>query len=223
MTKLSRTVIAVALLGTVPLAAQAEGFWQSRASFSLGNYTYEESSADSDGPIIAADVGAAYGLKLQDGSTAVFDVELEAMTIDAEGDVDLDFERTDLKASAGWVLDVGLNLTPFVGLRYAWQGDGYFDDDFYTETGFLVGVGLSGIKLGDNLSLAGSLAYNDTELEAGSAEADASGFSFRASLRPKGSAIGYSLKYQTFDVEDDLFNEDYLLVSATWYFAQGKL
>lgn len=227
--------VAAGLVMALPQVAQAEGFWQGRASLSPGQYTYQQEAApqfnrsagDTDGDIIAADVGAAFGLKMGDGSTLVFDVELEALTIDSDVD-SLDFERTDFKASAGWVFDVGVNLTPFLGLRYAWQGDGYFNDDFYTESGFLAGVGLSGLSLSENLSLALSIAFNDSTLDADLAETDASGYSLKLAVRPSSIPVAFSLKYQYFDVDLDAsgfggFEEEYLTLSATWYFAQGAL
>ncbi len=221
--------VAAGLVMALPQVAQAEGFWQARGSLSLGLYNYEEpmSSFESDGDLLAGDLGGTVGLPIGQDSTLIVDVELEL--IQAKPDDFPDFDRTDLKVIFGLPLDVGLTLSPFAGIRIAQQGDGFFNDDLYSETGFVLGAGLSGIKLGES-QLAFSIAYNDSTYDwspEGRGDQDASGYSLKASYRLANSPLAFSIKYQYFDAPSQgvnaEFNEDYLLGSATWYFAQGAL
>ncbi len=237
--------VVAALLGvTASGVVYAEGFYLGRASFSPGYYTNDGRgnlgntpvSFDGDGFILAADLGGAMGFKLADNQSLLFDLELEAMTVDGDTTIsgggqtaqsDTEFERTDVKLTVGYSIRSGLNYSPFIGTRIAYQGDGFFNDDFYSESGFFVGFGISGIEMGSKLRMSGSVSYNQTELDTGSSDVDADGYSVRLGLRSIGSPLGYSLKYQTFDTDPDaggtVIEEGYLLASLTWYFMQGKM
>lgn len=242
------TVSGLVLGLSVVSVAQAGGSWLARTSASYGLYSINVEQgplvSDGDGTAWAIDVGGVLGFALgeDNAATLVFDVDLEAMSVDADTDNNFvvqsdgtlvsgnsssntEFERTDFKFTVGTSFDVGFSLTPFVGYRYAWQGDGYFNDDLYIETGYFLGVALGRLTWieGFEISLSGS--YNDTTLDNESGpDTDATGLSARIAIKPEKSPLGFSLKYQNFDYDGAGNNkEDYLLASLTWYFAQGAM
>lgn len=197
---------------------------QARASLSPGLYDFGISvpglgSASGDGSIIAADTGFSAIFVQANGGAVLSDIELEYMDIDVSGSGGGSFNRTDLKLTTGYQFPS--RITPIVGYRFAAQGDGFFNDDNYQETGFFVGVGYSGIKLGDFGSLGGSLAYNATELEfPDGSKLDADGGSARVSVSLNEIPLSIGLRYQTFDISESTFNfdESYFLLSFTYTF-----
>lgn len=234
----SVAVGAIAVLGCSGVA-NASGFYQLRGSLSPGLYESKVSgsniSSKGDGTIYAFDLGSVIGFKLSDTMNLAVDLELEAMSVDAEADGTIsgqafsnpsaDFERTDLKLTTGLAINLSsqLSLSPFLGYRTAWQGDGYFDDTFYTENGFFLGLGASA-SVGKQARIAGAFAFNKTKLDStGGTEDDADGYSVRLTLRPN-QHYGVSLKYQGFETDGSVeLKEDYYLASVTWYFLQGAI
>ncbi|MGJ8670985.1 MAG: hypothetical protein ACSHXK_15980 [Oceanococcus sp.] len=235
---LGLAAISAAYSGT----ALADGFFLGRASLSPGFYSTEVSangvSIKGDGLLVAGDLGATLGFKLGGAGSPVIllDSEIELATVASNAElpngsqVGTDFEKTDTKLTVGIAIPAGnLSITPFAGARLSWQGNGMFGDDLYKETGFFVGAGLSGIKVGGDVKMSISAAYNATELEDGiiTGKVDADGYSAKVTFRKTGSAHGYSLKYQTFETDRDAtgadLTEGYLLASLTWYFAQGSM
>ena len=246
MVKGRLAVFSLAVLGSSYCgSAMADGFFVGRASLSPGQYTSKVTSGGAsisgDGLLVAGDLGASVGFRLGGSKSLVLllDGEVELATVASNAELPAgspvpqagtDFEKTDSKVTAGLVIPVGdLSVTPFAGARLSWQGNGMFSDDLYKETGFFVGAGLSGISVGGDVKMSISAAYNATELEDGiiSGKVDADGYSAKLSFRKKGSAHGYSLKYQTFETDRDNtgadLKEGYLMASLTWYFAQARM
>lgn len=103
----------------------------------------------------------AYGL--QTGVSAAIgnffgDVAVEYLAVDVDGELD----RTDMLLTAGYLF--GNNWSGYAGYRRGMQGDGPFNDDTFSETGFFVGVGFAGVEMAGVL-IGTSLAYNFSEAE----------------------------------------------------------
>lgn len=202
---------------------------QGSASLSLGQYDLSGAlDLEADGTILGGDLGFSYATGGENGLT-VFAGEIEFMSTGSiDGSIrnpntgqrqdisDSEFDRTDAKVTAGYQFPN--RITPFVGARLAWQGDGFFNDDSYKETGYFLGASLSGMKVGEAGAFAVSLAYNDSTLDTAGGELEVDGLSARVAFNLAKSPVGFSLKYQEFSDDNDFFKEQYLLASVTYYF-----
>lgn len=221
--------LGAALLLASSVATAQNTIIQGRVSASPGLFDFKFNapgigSESGDGTIIALDTGLSLIFLNESGGAFLTDLELEAMEIDSgESGADASFNRTDLKFTAGYQFPS--RIAPIVGYRYAAQGDGVFDDESYTEAGYFVGVGYSGIPLGEFATLGGSVAYNATTLDfpGQSEDLDADGASARIALNLNEKPLSFSLRYQVFQVDEPTFDfdESYLLLSVTYtYFSK---
>ena len=217
LTRLGGALLATAAL---PLSAQAAtNVLQARVTpLGFGNYELEIGGIDIDGDYLSHDAGLSYILAFDDNTALLADAELEFFQI--EVDEGGEFDRTDLKLTFGY--KTAVNLTPFIGYRNGWQGDGFLDDEAAKETGWFFGGSYSGLPLGELGQLTLSAAYNLNNYEFNGGDFDTAGVSAKVSLLLDAFPVGLNLKYQSFSDDEDIgetYEETYLtLLSATWYF-----
>lgn len=214
MSRLSGLVALISLLA-VSGTAMAEGVVIPRLGAHLGQYEVEFSApgidADNDETAYGLETGLFYGRK-----QFVADLGLEFLDVD-------NFDITSTNLTLGWRF--AKHWSAFAGYRYAWQGDGAFDDEFYTEDGPFIGIGLGGMPLADWGSWGLSVAYNDDEAEIADTTFDFTGISAKFLVSLRNQPIGLQLRYQQFEDDADEFDlkEDYLLLGVIWYIERFRL
>lgn len=164
-----KIAMAAGLLVAANAAYAEEMYFSGRIGPTLGMYqqdaTFSASDADTGELILsgASDDSweTAYGI--QTGVSAAYgnffgDLGVEFLAVDSDADLD----RTDVLVSLGYL--IGQHWSAFVGYRKGMQGDGFFDDDTFNESGFFLGAGIGGMELGDFV-VGSSLAYNFSEAQ----------------------------------------------------------
>jgi hypothetical protein len=141
------------------------GVYQQEFAFSLRDASTGEvlDLPECGGPCQASGDESELAYGLQTGLSALFgdfflDAGIELLAVNSDADLD----RTDLLFTAGYF--IGQHWQAFAGYRMGMQGDGFFDDDTFSERGFFVGAGIGGMEVGDFM-LGASLAYNFSEAQ----------------------------------------------------------
>ncbi|MEC9361582.1 MAG: hypothetical protein ACPHN2_03470 [Sinimarinibacterium flocculans] len=162
-----KIAVAAGLLAVANTAMAEEMYFSARVGPTLGMYqqdaTFVIADADTGDVIVEGQSDdsweTAYGAQV--GASAAYgnffgDIGIEFLAVDSDADLD----RTDVLVSLGYL--IGQHWSAFVGYRKGMQGDGFFDDDTFNESGFFLGAGIGGVEVGDFV-VGSSLAYNFSE------------------------------------------------------------
>lgn len=134
------------------------------------------------------------------------DAAFEYQAVPGNDDIN-EFDRTDVLFSVGAFLP--RDFTASAGYRFGWQGDGFFDDEVWTETGPFVGLGFPSFVVATDWTVSTSVAVNFTELEfPNNQTADFFGLSGRAGVSRKGSPHSFGLRVQQFTYDERLNDPD---------------
>jgi hypothetical protein len=143
---------------------------------------------------------AAWGDFFGDVAVEYYEVRNDARSI---GGNEFALDRTDILATAGYL--IGRHWSAFGGYRRGMQGEGAFDDETFSESGFFVGGGWGGFEIGP-LTLGTSLAYNFSKAEDfpfPGDDFDYGGLSLKFSLSPSAAPQhSIQLRYQRFTGDD---------------------
>lgn len=142
--------------------------------------------------------GAQVGLTAGWGSFSA-DVAIDYLRLDLPEAID----RTDLLLTLGYL--IGSHGSVFAGYRFGFQGDGFFNDDIFKETGPFIGAGIGGIEVGA-VTLSSSLAWNFSQIEdfpVDGQETDYDGISLKlgGALKSHPQHV-VQLRYQMFEGDD---------------------
>lgn len=161
-----------ASVGAAQAAEAQRPLFSARIGPSLGFYYADATTSqtriddDFESPSFFNDTGDFFeGLQL--GLSAshgrfVADLGLDYMRFKAPGFNLGTIDRYDALLTVGVIATSHLSV--FSGYRIAWQGDGFFDDDIWKESGAVVGASYGGIEMGP-LLLGVSAAYSFSEAE----------------------------------------------------------
>lgn len=198
------------LMWGAPALADWFGIGRVGALGGIYNSDFELVLRDTGGDVVdrEGDSNTLASLGVFGGYTVAYDMfyadaalEFQTTPFDSAGEDG--FDRTDLLLSVGVFLPRDFNAS--IGYRLAWQGDGFFDDDFYKESGPVIGIGFPSFPFIGNWRVNPSAAVNFTKLKFDSVDDEPSftGVSLRAAVIQPDSPHSFGLRVQRFSGSDD--------------------
>lgn len=189
---------AVLALCSGPLLADVAGV--GRAGFLAGYYDLDTSVGGQNQTSMG--IFGGYTLAFQNLFFADLGVEYQS-TSNNDG---AGFDRTDVLPSVGIFLPRGFSAQ--LGYRIGYQGQEFFDDEIYKETGPFFGLGFPSMQVVGDYELSPSIGFNLTEFDFDDPnlpKSDFYGLSARAAVSKPGSPHTFGLRIQRFEDRESGF------------------
>jgi len=224
--KFTKIILALGLLFSF---AKADGQFIPRVGLGLGShYAWGYDTGiynEDDTMVVAGRLGLLYATE-----SYFVDLGFEGYSYDSStygfvvNGVIVDHTQTEMSLTGG--INFYKQMYFIAGYKTTYFGDGYFNDDYATQSGPFIGLSINNLTMGNDrqdifsYSLAyqfiGDMSYNSAASAVGSE--DSTGINMKFTYRRAGSNFSYDLKYQLTESDDVLMSYSILMLGVNYNF-----